>query len=582
MLLFAMSVLIGSFFFLLIYGTTPLHVSNDSWIMAAIDEDDIVQHYAGWLMYRNSDWTFPLGMIPDMARGTGTSISYTDSIPLAAILFKIIFRITGYSGAFQYFGLFTLLCFILQCYGAGLLIKRKTKNLFVIALGMALFVTAPPLLDRSLRHTALGAQFLVLFAIHEYFRIRDRGYENFAWKFMLLGCLSVGIHPYFLPMVMIFSFLTMVEGIVKAKNVIKHAGQFAAACATSLALAWALGVFESSGDFERSGFGYYSMNILAAINPNGGVDYHWSKLLPAIPIVKGNYEGFNYLGAGVILLWAAVLACLAVQKIAGSGSMSGRAKNVDIAENVRMSGSTKTADSAENELTFSEQSIPVSPASANGLLRNNLGYILAMAFMTLFSLSNIVTFADKILFTVPLPEWFTNLCGIYQTSGRMFYPVFYSIYILGIYMLCRLFKNKKALCIGALLVITALQLFDLSDVFAKKHSDMAQAAFCMSLIDDPTLEEMAEGCDFIVGTEKFRDVCVFAGLHNMATSFSASTGGYWDAAYEIRDSYLEDLRNGIHDGHTMFVTKSWTWAHEWLDANPDMTLYQYGDKYYLR
>ena len=80
---------IGIGAFLLIYGMTPLDVTNDAWIMAGYDETDIIQHYSGWLAFRNSDWTFPLGIASDMAVGQGTCISYTDSIPWVAIVCKL-------------------------------------------------------------------------------------------------------------------------------------------------------------------------------------------------------------------------------------------------------------------------------------------------------------------------------------------------------------------------------------------------------------------------------------------------------------------------------------------------------------
>ena len=74
--------------FLLVYGVTPLDVTNDAWIMAGYDEYDLIQHYAGWVMFRSSEWSFPLGLIKNMAVGTGTMLTFTDSIPIVAILCK--------------------------------------------------------------------------------------------------------------------------------------------------------------------------------------------------------------------------------------------------------------------------------------------------------------------------------------------------------------------------------------------------------------------------------------------------------------------------------------------------------------
>lgn len=112
---------VGFIVFGIIYGFGPLNVTNDKWIMSGYDEHDINQHYAGWVAFRNSAWHFPIGLADGM--GGGTYISFTDSIPWFAIFFKLILQIVSYNGTFQYFGLYGLLCYILQAVAAGLLIR---------------------------------------------------------------------------------------------------------------------------------------------------------------------------------------------------------------------------------------------------------------------------------------------------------------------------------------------------------------------------------------------------------------------------------------------------------------------------
>lgn len=149
-------IIVGVIVFWIIYGFGPLNVTNDKWIMSGYDELDINQHYAGWVAFRNSAWHFPIGLVDSM--GGGTYISFTDSIPWFAIIFKFILQIVGYNGTFQYFGLYGLLCYILQAIAAGLLIRRKTSNHFIICACMVLLCFSPILMERSLRHTALGSQ----------------------------------------------------------------------------------------------------------------------------------------------------------------------------------------------------------------------------------------------------------------------------------------------------------------------------------------------------------------------------------------------------------------------------------------
>ena len=60
--------------------------------------------------------------------------------------------------------------------------------------------------------------------------------------------------------------------------------------------------------FPRYGYGEISMNLNALINPSSprGI-YTWSRLLPQQPQATGQYDGFNYLGLGVLILVAVAL-----------------------------------------------------------------------------------------------------------------------------------------------------------------------------------------------------------------------------------------------------------------------------------
>ncbi len=52
---------IGAVTFFIVYGMRPLHVTDDTWIMQAYDEMDILARYAGWVNFRNAQWQIPLG-----------------------------------------------------------------------------------------------------------------------------------------------------------------------------------------------------------------------------------------------------------------------------------------------------------------------------------------------------------------------------------------------------------------------------------------------------------------------------------------------------------------------------------------
>ena len=156
--LFALGCLLGAAVFFLLYGFAPLDVTNDAWLRGGYIEADILQHYAGWLFYRQSELSVPFCFSELINWPFGLSVAFTDSVPLFAALFRLLEPLLP--ATFQYFGLFTLLCFVLQGGFACLLVGLFTRRLPAVLLGAVPFVFSPILLERAFRHTALAAQFL--------------------------------------------------------------------------------------------------------------------------------------------------------------------------------------------------------------------------------------------------------------------------------------------------------------------------------------------------------------------------------------------------------------------------------------
>ena len=161
--LFLTGGLLGVLVFFLVYGAGPLDVTNDAFCRGGYIEKDIQQHYAGWLFYRQSDLGFPFCLTQDLNYPDGISIAYTDSVPLFAALFRILSPLLPYT--FQYFGLFTLTCFFMQGAFGALLAGCFARGVLLPVLGDILFVSSPVLFERAFRHTALGAQILILAAL---------------------------------------------------------------------------------------------------------------------------------------------------------------------------------------------------------------------------------------------------------------------------------------------------------------------------------------------------------------------------------------------------------------------------------
>ena len=156
--------LFGSVFFYLIVGFGPLNPENLSWIFGRFDPP---QHYLGWVFYRYAPWTFPIGLSPNFGMDISSSIVYTDSLPLMAIFFKLLSPILPQ--VFQYFGIWLLVCFLLQAWFSWKIISLISNNFWIIFFGTGLLSFSPPMFWRiytpSGTQASLVAHFLILAAL---------------------------------------------------------------------------------------------------------------------------------------------------------------------------------------------------------------------------------------------------------------------------------------------------------------------------------------------------------------------------------------------------------------------------------
>ena len=416
--LFALGAALGIAVFLLIYGTAPLNVANDSFCRGGFIEKDIQQHYAGWLFYRHSALGWPLGVTQAVNAPDGVSIAYTDSIPLLAVLCRPLAAALG--GTFQYFGWFTLGCFALQGGFGALLCGLFANALFAPLAGALVFTVSPVLIERAFRHSSLGAQWLVLAALYCYFSCRRQGRYASAGLF-IINVLAVGIHPYFLPMTYAVTLALLLEYAVTHRQWLRPAALLIGNMACTAALGWALGLlYGTATSGGQALYGYFAMNLNALWNPIGVNGVLYSRLLPAQNQVNGNYDAFAYLGLGV-------LAALPVVLVLGRRRIL-------------------------------------------SCLRRHWALCLVCAVLTAFAISNTITANGVTLATLPLPAAAVKLFSVFRSGGRLFWPVYYLLVLTAFTGLARLPKGTLWVALFA-----AAQLWDVTPALIQRHDAMRNA-----------------------------------------------------------------------------------------------------------
>lgn len=437
------AILFGILSFFMIYGFKILNPVYTDWLLNGLD-GDLSQHYLGWKFFREDSWHFPIGIMENIAYPNRVSIIFTDSIPLFALLFKLLgFMLPE---QFQYFGLWGLLCFIMQASLSYRILKRYLKTESMAVLGSLFFVFAPVMIDRMYWMTSLAAHWLCLLGI-ELIESHDK-LSAAKWKGIvvwgLFGALCASIHLYFLPMggILLLGYCLVV--IWKTKKVRNPLFSLLGYLIGAVAVTALLGGFSSNMGLGSYGLGDYSFNLNGFFNPTGRF-YFWSRLLPAQPqYIDNQYEGFAYLGFGMLFL-------LGVTLIHWVGSAFSQ------------------FFSREKEARLIQWDGKI------------IAYVLVIALSILAAASPVITYNEKTLLNLPIPGFVRSIWEMFRASGRLVWPAVYLLMIWGI--AGDALKIKKEVKAVALVLCLALQLYDCKDVLIQK-----KAMFQTEVVNESALQ----------------------------------------------------------------------------------------------
>ena len=490
----SLAAILAFFVFVFIYGET-LDPRYDAWLLTA--GPDPVQQYLGWIMYRQADWTMPIAIAKNYPYPFGTSITFTDSIPLLAILFKAIRSALPVN--FQYFGLWIASCFVMQGVFGYLLSYLFFKKRLAALLASLFFVFSPAMLFRLGGHFALGAHWLILASYLVIFYKHHR-LSYLKWSGIL--SLSLLIHPY---LFFINSFLMLVDVLtlyfLDKKINFKEILYFLIFQALLVVLiAYLLGLF-LIGAANAPGYGDFSMNLNAIFNPMG-----WSNILPDLDIIRYQAEGFNYLGFGTLSLLVASLIKFFIK--------------VNIKD-------------------FVYKKWPI---------------ILVFFILLVIAISNVVAFGSNILFIWPLNTFIKdNIFGLFRSSGRFFWPIFY-ILVLGSFYVLKNLKYKFVLLI--LTLALALQIYDLSGILYQRGQTFERRGFSYDILT-PQFREASQAYQHlaffpVIPHKNYMVFVVFASKNNLTVNngqFARPIAGQ----SEYLDEEMSQIKNGQLDRDTIYV-----------------------------
>ncbi len=443
--LFLICAVIGALCFIGIYGIRVLDFTNVGWLFD--NDHDLRQHFIGWCRYRTDPWHFPIGLIDSLSYPQSMSVIYTDSIPVFAVLFKILSPILPVS--FQYFGLFGLISFMLMGGFASLLLRRIVSNDIVCIIGSVFYVTAAPVIQRMYYHTALASQWIVVAAlvlfVSDELILSDRR-RVLYWG--ILGFVCVAVHSYFLPMVGMILAATAWVQIVRKRSWALVLWEFLVFCEAGILNLYVLGGFHGGTSPTGPGLGTFGSNLNTFINPQD-----IGHLLTELPVLQYfQYEGMAYLGAGILFLFL----------VTAVGMIFRTARGVP-------------EEAFHSDAVYGRASLVLVIVS-----------FLAAVLPT-------ISFNDKLIVTIPYPGFVEKVLGIFRSNGRLVWPAMYILMTAAIAFAAYTFRRYPYIAVTVVAAALLIQIADMAPTFGNKFRFYMDAHPISSMWDDEELRAFVQG-----------------------------------------------------------------------------------------
>ena len=359
----------------------------------------------GYLYYVQSPWHLPLFYVSALDPPAGTNVIFMDVVPIVALIGKLIHSLTG--AIINLYGAYTFLCFVLPGVMITLVLIAAKICYTVAAIVAAIFANATPALLWRWGHLALLAHFLLIGALALYlFSLKKRAWRGLAMVWIAYLTLAYLTNIYLFAMVGTIWLCAIIQrrltGLATTLGCLGAGALTIAVVSIVIALA---GQFGAGAGLPFWQYGYWSMNLLSPIVPQE------SGLFPGLGGVidptGGQYEGFNYLGFGLVLA-----------------------------------------------------SLIILPAEVSWLRRNlrrHVALFIAFATLAVFAISHRVFAGHWLVIELPLPHYTSSVVGIFRSSGRFFWPIAYAqmaiVIVLG-------FRRAQLLIAVCLVGAAILQLID--------------------------------------------------------------------------------------------------------------------------
>ncbi len=336
------------------------------------------------------------------------------------------------------------------------------------------------------------------------------------WSF-LLGLTSL-IHPYLLAMVAAVCMADTIQRLMIHKDIRVLMG-FACGISITLLVMWSAGYFMINGFTDSGGFTMYRMNLYSLINSYA--KNPWSIMLPQYKPagIYYEWEGFNYLGTGMILLsiWALF----------------------HLIKNIRR--------------FLRPRFLPL--------------FVMCMVLF-LYAVSNRIAIGPYEIISYEIPGFFEFFTQAFRASGRFFWIISYLIYFISFYFIIK--KLRRSLSITILAILLLLQVFDSQKPLLYLSREwFSRPPVFSSPLRSQKWREIAEPYDKIIlvppanKPENWKPLLDLAAMNNMAVNFGCFARVDGTRLKEARDAVSVSIINNRYNNKALYIFSD---AELWVEA----------------
>ncbi len=361
--------------------------------------DDVTQYFAGFNAFFSAPFDYPLLAFDSINYPQGTRATFVDSIPLYALLLKLV--VPASFAPFNPFGVWVALSCVAQAVCAWWILRELQVRSWLALLALVVCLLTLPAFTTRVTHISLMSHWMILCALALYVRGQRIGeLQLWGWTALLVAGFYVNIY-----LCVMASAIYVANCLTNpAKHRLADAGRAVVPFVIlGLSLFLTILPMDRVAVAREDGFGIFSMNLLAPF-------YGGKFLQIADAEMPGQYEGFNYLGLGVLLVFAASL-------ILGRNTVL---------------------------RTF----------------RKHWALTVLMVLFTLYAVSDTFYLGTHQVLAFHYPAFMELITSQFRASGRFFWPVGYCVIIFAITMLYH--KLGRLTFAASMAVLIVLQVADMS------------------------------------------------------------------------------------------------------------------------